>query len=119
MPFLPNPFEIQSRKIDTGETMLTVLGEIDMATAPQLAKALARCKGRTVVDLRKVPFMDSSGIRVLVAEQQRLDRNGGSLRLLSGRGQVTRILDLTGIADTLQIDDSVHPTRAEEPSVGA
>jgi anti-anti-sigma factor len=117
MALLPIPFEIQSRKIDTGETMLTVLGEIDMATAPQLARALGRCKGRTVVDLRKVPFMDSSGIRVLVAEQERLAGNGGSLRLLAGRGEVTRILELTGLTDTLQIDDAVSPVRAEEPSV--
>lgn len=113
MALVPNQLEIRSWKTDTGETMITVLGEVDMATAPQLARALERCNGMPVVDLRGVPFMDSSGIRVLVDEQQRLARRGRSLRLLAVPGEVTRVLELTGLTDTFQINATFHQAPVE------
>jgi anti-anti-sigma factor len=89
--------------------MVTVLGEIDLATASEFTKALSSCRGRVVVDLRKVSFMDSTGLRVLLAEQKRLVDAGGSLRLLMVGDQMKRLFAIAGLTDTFQIDDSVHP----------
>ena len=103
------PFKVESRRIDTGERMLTVLGEIDLATAPEFAKVLKSCRGSVVVDLRKVPFMDSTGLRVFLVEQKRLIEAGGSLRILLEGDEMKKLFDITGLTETFQIDDSVHP----------
>jgi anti-anti-sigma factor len=105
-----NSFQIELRRIDTGERMVTVLGEIDLATAPEFAKALKGCRGRVLVDLRKVPFMDSTGLRVLLSEQNRLVEAGGSLRLLLEGDQMRKLFAITGLTETFQIDDSVRPS---------
>ena len=62
-----------------------------MATATALDKELARHRGRVVVDLRKVPFMDSSGIRVLINHRRRLEESGGHLRLLVNTSDIWRL----------------------------
>jgi anti-sigma B factor antagonist len=105
-------FQVESRLIDTGERMVTALGEIDLATAPELAKALKACRGNVVVDLRKVPFMDSTGLRVLLIEQNRLVDAGGALRLLVGGDQMKKLFAITGLAETFQIDDAIHPAES-------
>ena len=104
------PFQVSSRKVDTGERAVVVEGEVDMATAPALDKELARYRGRVVVDLRSVPFMDSSGIRVLIKHKTRLDDIGGQIRLLVGSGDIRRLFELTGLTDLFVIDDSLHPS---------
>jgi anti-sigma B factor antagonist len=43
----------------------TVRGELDIATAPQLASALEGTTGRIVVDLTETSFLDSTGLRTL------------------------------------------------------
>jgi anti-sigma B factor antagonist len=100
--------QVESRRIVTGERMVTVLGEIDLATAPQFARALKRCHGKVVVDLRKVPFMDSTGLRVLLTEQSRIVGAGGSLRVLLAGDHLKKLFAITGLTDTFQIDDSIH-----------
>ena len=48
--------------------IVEVAGEVDMATAPQLAEAVEGASGpcrRVVVDLSEVTFLDSSGLRAI------------------------------------------------------
>ena len=103
-------FQLSSRKVDTGERQVVVDGEVDMATAPALDKELARHRGGVVVDLRKVPFMDSSGIHVLLAHKLRLEEAGGHLRLLVNTSDIMRLFELTGLTDFFEIDSSLHPS---------
>lgn len=69
----------------TGASTVTVAGEIDFATAPQLKQALADVlqtkRGDTVVDLSAVSFVDASGIGVLVAAANLANSGGGQLIL--------------------------------------
>jgi anti-sigma B factor antagonist len=111
------PFSVESRKVATGETQVTVTGEIDLATAPDLAKKLARSRGRVVVDLRSVDFMDSTGIRVLLEHKTRLDASDGQMRLLVCAGPIYRLLELSGVTDVFQVDSSLHPVN--EPPVAS
>lgn len=41
------PFSVESRKVDTGETEIIVFGEVDMATAGPLDKAIGRANWST------------------------------------------------------------------------
>jgi anti-anti-sigma factor len=53
-----------------GYTVITVAGEIDIATAPQLGERLAVLAGSgrpVIADLDQVRFIDAAGLRVLAA----------------------------------------------------
>ena len=81
--------------------VIVVEGELDIYTAPQLAEALMTCIHagalRLVVDLAAVPFIDSSGLGVLVIGLKRLQPRGGSLDIVCSRANVVRIFEVTGL----------------------
>lgn len=84
-----------------GEHRLVLSGELDVASAPRL-ESIARqiCRGklqRLVVDLRKLTFLDSAGLGVIVALSERCMKNGQELGLIPGQGQVQRIFALSGV----------------------
>ena len=89
-------FSLAVRQSDTG-TVVSVAGEIDVATAPELADALAAADGDVTVDLCSITFADPSTLGVLLGARaecrtMRVERRTG--------GAVARLLALTG-TDTL------------------
>lgn len=99
--------------------MVTVIGEIDLASSPVVTKELGRRSGRVVVDLRKVDFMDSTGIRMLLAQHERLEQAGGHLRILVEKEQqLTRLLAISGLTDVFDIAESLHPPEDGDPANG-
>ncbi|MDW5598492.1 STAS domain-containing protein [Conexibacter stalactiti] len=83
-------------------------GELDLATAPQLIAALRSHDDyeRLVIDLRSLSFMDSSGLRLLVAETDRASRGGYVLQLVRGGPEVGRLLRLTRLDEKLPFIDA-------------
>jgi anti-sigma B factor antagonist len=78
-------------------TVVSVAGELDLATAPELARALASVEGDVTVDLSAATFADPSGLRVLLVA-------GGGRRvrvLCRVGGPVARLLALTGTEQLL------------------
>jgi anti-anti-sigma factor len=99
----PLPFRVTAASID-GATYLTVRGELDLHTAPELEQALAEeaAKGGTLIlDMEGVSFIDSTGIRVLLLSWQESQRDGFDLRLTRGSDTVMRALELVGLVDEL------------------
>jgi anti-sigma B factor antagonist len=97
------PLEIGVERRD-GATVVSVGGEVDMATAPQLCACLRELSGPVIVDLSRVNFLDSSGMAVLVGARARADRTGGELRLRTPTEHVRRILELTGLSEWIEAD---------------
>ena len=96
---------IASRGLEPG-ILIAVTGEIDLATAPIVEDELRRAEGSEdviVLDLGGVTFMDSSGIRIVIAAELRQRERGASLRLAHVPPQVARLFDLAGIAEHLEI----------------
>jgi anti-sigma B factor antagonist len=90
-------FSLVVRDSDDGGAVVSVAGELDVATAPELARALAGIDGDVTVDLSGATFADPSGLRVLLAARA----GGCRLRVVRrGGGPVARLLTLTG-TDTL------------------
>jgi anti-anti-sigma factor len=87
-----------------GATVLSVLGEVDLATAPILDEHLAAVEAgdaeRIVVDLDRVSFMDSSGLQVLLTHVFS-DENAQRLRLTRGSPQVLRLFTVSGMLERL------------------
>ena len=92
--------------------LVTVRGEVDMATASQLVDAIGNVAGNPVVDLSEVTFMDSLGIRGLVQAQRALRERGHQLILRDPSPSVRRVLELTSLIDFFTVEnESNDPPR--------
>jgi anti-sigma B factor antagonist len=105
----PDDFSISAEDRD-GRAHLSLRGELDLATAPELEELLnSRVDSgqEVVVDLRGLEFMDSSGIRVLVAAHARAGRTGGRLVVVRPRpnSAVAKIVEISGLDGELTIVD--------------
>ena len=98
-------------------------GEIDLGNAPVLRNALQSAleqhTGPVVVDLSKVPFMDSSGVHVLVETLRRLEPQNRPLALVCHEGgQVHRLLGLVGLIDAVTVySDAPGPRTLRAPAI--
>ena len=77
----------------------TVRGEIDLHNSPELRDAmltvlLSANPSRLVLDLAQVPYMDSSGLAVLVEGLKRMQRRGGRIALLNLQPRVKGLLEI-------------------------
>ena len=57
------------------------------------------------VDLAGVPYLDSTGIGVLVGAAHRADEAGADLAVLNPQRNVARVLDMLGVSGELGIGD--------------
>jgi anti-sigma B factor antagonist len=87
------------------EITVVVIGELDLATAPELGRMLhdGLASGRDVLlDLSQASFIDSTGLAAIVAATHRADALGHQFRLRSEFGpQVRRLLELTGLLEVV------------------
>jgi anti-sigma B factor antagonist len=94
---------------DDALTVVTVSGELDLASSPALQEELERLSaaggGRVIIDLRGIEFMDSTGLSALVRAQGQLEQAGRPLGIVPGTQQVQRLLELTGVAERLEFAD--------------
>ena len=108
------PVEIETDRIDVQVTTsargccVTVHGEIDSATAPQLRdcllEALSRPAARVEVDLSRVTFLDSAGLSALAAAHRAARTTGRELRFRCGTARaVVRPLQITGLWDVFTV----------------
>jgi len=92
-----------------GITTIGVAGELDVYTAEDLRSALKAALelGRDVstlrVELRRVTFVDSVGLAVLVGALRQAQEAGIKLELESPSGAVQRLLELSGLARLFQM----------------
>jgi anti-sigma B factor antagonist len=87
-------------RLQPAHSIITVAGEIDIATAPRLCEplaALARSGRPVIVDLDQVTFIDAAGLRVLAAAARQAAAHRGSLHVISARHQVRQVFALTGL----------------------
>jgi anti-anti-sigma factor len=91
--------------------VVAVFGEIDFGTSDRFTDALATLVydrvGDGLIDLRRVGFMDSTGIHHLLGTQRRLARQGRQLAVVCVPGPVYDVLETAGLLGEL----SVHETR--------
>lgn len=86
-------------------TVLTVSGELDMASSPSLAEALHRLDSTRrplILDLAGLEFIDLAGLHVLLEASERARRSGIGLSLVNASRGVRRLLKLTGTTELLE-----------------
>ncbi len=92
--------------IDIGDDgSINVAGEIDMAGGPVLEAAILQCEGDgpLVIDLARVSFIDSSGLRSLLEAAKRARSRGSAIHLRRIGPEVARLLDITGTTDQFEV----------------
>lgn len=113
-------FDVE-RSTVAGRPALTVRGELDIATAPQLTAAaealLASSPDSVVVDLTPTAFLDSSGARTLILIARRAAAAGTALHVVAPRANRAVRLPI----DLLQLDTAVPIVNSagEIPSIAA
>lgn len=102
---------ISDERIDHETAVVTVAGDLDVHTAPRLKRRMAElihhegCR-RFVIDLRRVEFIDSTAIGVLVGRRKELTRRGGSIALVCSDQSVLGIFEIAGLPALFEIHDS-------------
>jgi anti-sigma B factor antagonist len=93
-------------EITTTDTGLALVGEIDAYTAPALSEAIGQCEqAHVVIDMAAVEFVDSSGLRVLIEAHQSAQAEQRRIQLSNPSPAVSRLLEISGIDDYLNVAD--------------
>jgi len=99
----PQPLLRLERTDHDGVPHLELVGELDLSTANPLKlrlELIEREQPETiVVDLRRVTFMDSIGLGILLAHLLRGRKVGRELALVQGPKQIQDLFELTGTQD--------------------
>jgi anti-anti-sigma factor len=90
---------------EAGRAIVALDGELDMASAELLQQAVDRedLLGETmiVLDLQQLRFIDSTGLRAILAALERCRARGQEFAITRGSQQVQRLLSVTGVAEHL------------------
>ena len=109
------PFAVDHREVDGGIGLVTVEGELDLSSAPNLKWALADTLGpgvkQIVVDLSRVTFIDSTALGVLVGVRRTLGP-GGRIAIAGSDADVMNIFELTGLDATFDMFASAEEALA-------
>ncbi len=94
------------QKTQTGNQLTVALeGRLDTVTAPQLEAALSNAlDGVTelTLDLEKLEYISSAGLRVLLATQKKMSKQG-NMKLTHVCEAVMEVFEVTGFSDILSI----------------
>ncbi|HEY1778422.1 MAG TPA: STAS domain-containing protein [Solirubrobacteraceae bacterium] len=93
---------------DSQGVRITLVGEVDLATVPELDRLLddlaEREHRRLLIDLNGVEFMDSTGLASIIRALHTADANGHRLTVRCASPQVQRLFEIAGIIDRLTFE---------------
>jgi anti-sigma B factor antagonist len=107
----PPPPEAAARlktevKDEDGRVDVELRGELDLATVPIAERAIEKVDGAAttlVLDLRKLSFIDSSGLRLILTTAEEWEGDSRRLYIVRGPAQVERVFELTGAGARLNL----------------
>jgi anti-sigma B factor antagonist len=87
--------------------VLSLDGELDLASVPLLESAVENVTlddpATIVLDLRKLEFIDSTGLRAILSLDKRSTERGQTFALVRGSQQVQRLMSMTRVDEHLRI----------------
>jgi anti-anti-sigma factor len=91
-------------------------GELDLSSAPEAEATITALEetdppGTLVLDLRGIRFLDSTGLRVILAADSRARRSGRRLQLIPGPEAVHRVFRIALLDGRLEF---IEPTEDGE-----
>lgn len=104
---VPKDFAISQVTEEDGRLRLIVAGELDIATSDLLDECLqmtAATRKRVILDLHQVSFIESSGLRVILAALRHAQREGWGLTLTESTPAVQRLFDVAGVRELMPFE---------------
>ena len=100
--------QLRTEVVDiAGWTVVSVFGEVDVATAPELKERLTGLvndgRVKLVLDLSGVDFLDSTGLGMIVSALKRARTHDGDLRIVCTESRITRLFEITGLDKALTV----------------
>lgn len=93
---------------ENGSVVVTLRGELDLASAPDLQRELLALLEAPVtdvtLDLGELTFLDSSGLGALYRARQQADAGNVALRLEAVPAHVKRVLEVTAMAPLFDVE---------------
>lgn len=118
-PLCSNIVDLKVAECGPDACVVTVEGEVDALTAPELAAVVTAqlaAAALVVIDLDGVRFLGSAGLSVLVQANELATREDRHLRLVCHSRMVNRILDATGLRDQFNFADTVSEALNARPN---
>ena len=112
-----------TQRVEGAVTVVQPEGRIDTEAAEQLDQvlqtALTEGHSRIVVDMSKVEYISSAGLRSLAAVLVRCRDEGGDMKLAALNERVTRVFKIIGFDLLMSVSDTVETAISEFSSVPA
>jgi anti-anti-sigma factor len=99
--------EVESEERD-GLVHVSLRGELDLSTVGKVDDELERCEraaGIVLLDLSKLTFLDSTGLRCVVRADERAREDGRRLVVVKGPEAVQRVFEITRLEERLELVD--------------
>ena len=95
---------------EADRVVIRLEGELDMANAPALQKAIEEAdtegKPMLILDMQGLQFIDSTGLRIVLWARERCQDADREFALTPGSQQVQRLLTVSGAGEHLRIISS-------------
>ena len=94
------------KTIENGAALFALEGRLDTITAPDLENALKETLdgiGELTLDLEKLEYISSAGLRILLSAQKTMDSQG-TMKLIHVCETVREIFEITGFTEILTIE---------------
>ena len=94
--------------------IVEIEGELDLETSPTFREAVDEKLNQydsikhLILDLKKVSFIDSSGLGVILGRFKRLNQKGGKISAVNVSDQIKRIFQLSGLLKIMEIYEDRH-----------
>lgn len=103
----PQESIIVSTRWEESKAIIELSGELDLHSSPQLSAAVGDVLGRRAtaveIDAATLSFADSAGLRALLLARSDADEHGVPLRVSRVSEQLGRLLEMTGLRETLGV----------------
>lgn len=117
-------FEVTVQR-SSGTAVVQVAGELDLASAPALADVLRNLErpcDHVILDLSRLTFIDSTGLRLAITEHRRAELDGFDFVIAGATEPILRVLRIAGldvalpmapdVASALDASDGADPRNA-------
>ena len=95
-----------TKSAENDKVTIAITGRLDTNTAPQLEAELKQSLEGTnnlVLDFTKLEYVSSAGLRVILAAQKRMNKQG-SMVITNVKPTVMEVFEITGFVDILTIE---------------
>jgi anti-sigma B factor antagonist len=111
-------FVAATGKLDNGTPVVSVMGDVDVGTAPALERTLLDVTSagtrEVIVDLTGCSFLDFRGLGALTAMRARLERSDRSLALVLSNPSLMRIFQIMHVDEWFEIYPSLSAVRGRK-----